>query len=110
MTASTSPSARADTADSGSTVPRVQLTQLQDEVVNAARSEGRVDPATFARLLHHDLEDVYAAISDLIDRGLMVAAEGDTYRLTDQGEAVHREQEEARRAAVVRRTRSWQQR
>jgi Mn-dependent DtxR family transcriptional regulator len=86
----------------------VQFTQLQDEVIDTAHSQGQIDPATFARLLLHDLDDVHAAISDLVDRGLVAAAEGDTYRLTDQGEVVHRAQEEAHRAAVVSRTRSWQ--
>jgi len=86
------------------------LTQTQDELIDAAHSEGQVDPATFARLLLHDLDDVHAAISDLIDQGLMAAAEGDTYCLTDQGEAVHQRQEEAHRDAVVSRTHSWQSR
>jgi hypothetical protein len=40
----------------------MQLIQLQDEVINAAHSEGQVDPATFARLGRHDLDDVHAAI------------------------------------------------
>jgi Mn-dependent DtxR family transcriptional regulator len=88
----------------------VQLTQIQDEVISTAHSEGRVDPTTFARLLRHDLEDVHAAISDLVDRGLAAAAEGDTYCLTDQGETVHRAREETHRAAVVSRTASWQRR
>jgi Mn-dependent DtxR family transcriptional regulator len=88
----------------------VQLTQLQDEIIDAAHSEGQVDPATFARLLLHDLDNVHAANSDLAKRGLVTAAEGETYRLTDQGEAVHRAQEDAHRAAVISRTRSWQPR
>ena len=86
----------------------MQFTQLQDEVIDTAHSQGQIDPATFARLLLHDLDDVHAAISDLVNRGLVAAAEGNAYRLTDQGEAVHRVQEEAHRAAVVSRTRSWQ--
>jgi Mn-dependent DtxR family transcriptional regulator len=73
----------------------VQFTQLQDEVIDTAHSQGKVDPATFARLLLHDLDDVHAAISDLVNRELLAAAEGDTYRLTEQGEAVHRAREEA---------------
>lgn len=86
----------------------MQLTQIQNEVIGAAHSESQVDPITFAGLLLHDLDDVHAAISDLVDRGLVAAAEGDTFRLTDQGEAVHRAQEDAHRADVVSRTRSWQ--
>jgi Mn-dependent DtxR family transcriptional regulator len=96
-------------ADPGSTLFRVRLTQLQDEVIDAAHSQGQIDPATFARLLLHDLGDVHVAISDLVDRDL-VAVEDDTYRLTDQGEVVHRAREEAHRAAVVARTSSWQRR
>jgi len=88
----------------------VPLTPLQDEVIDAAHSEGQVDPTTFARLLLHDLDDVHAAIRDLVNRELLTPAEGDTFRLTDQGEAVHRAGEEAHRQDVVDRTRSWQQR
>jgi Mn-dependent DtxR family transcriptional regulator len=88
----------------------VQLTQIQDEVIDKAHCEGQVDPANFARLLLHDLDDVHAAISDLVNRGLLTGAEGDTYRLTDQGEAVHRAQEDAHRAAVIARTGTWQPR
>lgn len=89
---------------------QMQFTQIQDEVINTAHCEGKIDPATFARLLHHDLDDVHAAISDLVNRGLVAPAEGDSFHLTEQGEAVHRRQKEADRAAVVRRTSSWQQR
>lgn len=88
----------------------MRLTPIQDEVINRAHCEGKVNPDTFARLLHHDPADVRAAISDLINRGLLAAAEGDTFRLTDQGEAVHRRKEEADRAAVISRTRTWQPR
>jgi Mn-dependent DtxR family transcriptional regulator len=88
----------------------VQLTQLQVEVIDTAHSQGQVDPATFARLLHHDPADVDAAITDLVDRELLTPAEGDTFRLTDQGEAVHRAREDAHRADVVNRTGSWQPR
>lgn len=84
------------------------LSQIQDEVIDHAHGT-TLDPATFARLMLHDLDDVHAAIADLVDKGLM-AADGDTFRLTDQGEAVHRRQEEANRAAVLRRTGSWQRR
>lgn len=97
-------------ADSGSTFPRVQLSQLQDEVIDKAHCEGKVDPATFARLMLHDLDDVHVAINDLVNRGLVAAAEGDTFHLTDQGEAVYRRQEEADRAAVIDRTQTWQPR
>jgi len=100
----------ADAAGSASTVSRVQLTQIQDEIIDTAQSQGRVDPATFARLLLHDLDDVHAAIDELVSRGLVTTAEGGTFCLTDQGEAVHRAQEDARRAAVISRTRSWQRR
>ena len=86
----------------------MQLTQIQNEVIGAAHSESQVDPTTFAGLLRHDLDDVYAAINDLVNRGLVAAAEGDTFRLTDQGEAVHRAQEDAHRADVISRTRTWQ--
>jgi Mn-dependent DtxR family transcriptional regulator len=86
----------------------VQLTQIQDEVIDMAHSEGQVDPNTFAHLLLRDRDSVHAAIRDLVDQGLLESAEGDSYRLTDQGEAVHRAREQAHRAAVVSRTRSWQ--
>ena len=86
----------------------MQFTQIQNEIIDTAHSQGQVDPATFARLLLHDLNEVHVAINDLVNRGLLTAGEGDTYRLTDQGEAVHRAQEEAHRAAVVARTSSWQ--
>jgi predicted transcriptional regulator len=89
---------------------RVQLTQIQKEIIDAAHSEGQVDPATFARLKDHELDDVQADIDDLVSRGLVASAENDTFRLTDQGKAVHREQEDARRAAVIRRTGTWQPR
>lgn len=88
----------------------MQFTQIQNELIDTAHSQGQIDPATFARLLLHDLDDVHAAIDDLVNRELLATAEGDTYGLTDQGEAVYRAQEEAERAAVVNRTRSWQRR
>lgn len=88
----------------------MQLTQIQDEIIDTAHSQDQIDPATFARLLLHDLDDVHAAINDLVNRGLVTAAEGDTFRLTDQGKAVYRAQEDAHRAAVISRTRTWQRR
>lgn len=88
----------------------MQFTRIQDEVIDKAHGEGQVDPTSFARLMLHDLDDVHAAIKDLINRGLVAAAEGDAYRLTDQGEAVHRALEDARRAAVISRTQTWQPR
>ncbi len=100
-------SSRAETADRRRSLQGVQLTQLQDEVVDTAHSQSQFDPSVFARLLLHDIDDVHAAIRDLIDRGLLERAEGDTYRLTDQGEAVHRAQEQAHRATVVRLSSSW---
>jgi Mn-dependent DtxR family transcriptional regulator len=88
----------------------VRLTQIQDEIIDTAHSQGQVDPATFARLLLHNLDDVHAAINELVNRGLLAAAEGDTFCLTDQGEAAHRAREDAHRADVISRTRSWQSR
>jgi hypothetical protein len=88
----------------------VQLTQLQDEVINAAHCEGHADPASFAGRLLHDLADVDAANDGLVNRRLMAATEGGTFSLTDQGEAVHRAQENAHRADVISRTRTWQRR
>jgi Mn-dependent DtxR family transcriptional regulator len=85
----------------------MQLTQLQDEVIDAAYSQA-VDPSVFARLLLHDLEDVHDAINELVGKGLLEGTEQDTYCLTDQGQALHRAQGKAHRAAVVSRTRSWQ--
>lgn len=108
--ASTSGLPRAEAAASGSTVLGVQLSQIQEEVIDKAHCEGRVDPTSFARLMLHDLDDVQAAINDLVNRGLVVASEGDAYRLTEQGEATHRAQEEAHRAAVVSRIQTWQPR
>jgi predicted transcriptional regulator len=89
---------------------RVQLTEIQDEIIDTAHSQGQVDPATFARLMNHELDDVQAEIDDLVSRGLVASAEDDTFRLTDQGETVHRAQEDAHRAAVIRRTGTWQSR
>jgi hypothetical protein len=86
----------------------VRLTQIQDEIIDTAHSQGQVDPATFGRLSHHNLDDVHAAINDLVNQGLMTAAEGDAFRLTDQGEAAHRAQEDAHRADVISRTGTWQ--
>jgi Mn-dependent DtxR family transcriptional regulator len=86
----------------------VQHIQLEREIVGTAHSEGQIAPAAFARRLLHDLDDVHAAISDLVDRGLVVPAEGDTFRLTASGEAFHRAREKAHRAAVVGRTQTWQ--
>jgi Mn-dependent DtxR family transcriptional regulator len=88
----------------------MQTTQIQNEIIDTAHAEGRVDPNTFARLLLHDLDDVHAAIRDLSEQGLLESAEGDTFRLTSEGQALHRAQEEAHRAAVVSRTSSWQRR
>jgi hypothetical protein len=88
----------------------MQITQIQKEVIDTAHAEGRVDPSAFSRLLLHDLDDVHAAIRDLSERGLLESAEGDTFCLTDEGQALHRAQEDARRAAVVSRTSSWQRR
>lgn len=85
----------------------MQLTQIQHQIIDSAHSQGQVDPATFARLLLHDRDDVQAAINDLANRGLVAAAEADTFRLTDQGEAVYRAREDAHRAAVSRRIRTW---
>jgi len=96
-------------ADPRLSLLRVQFTQIQDGIIDKAHCEGKVDPATFASMLRLDLDDVHAAISDLVNRGLVVA-EADTFHLTDQGEAVHRRQEEADRAAVISRTRTWQSR
>jgi hypothetical protein len=98
------------TADPGATVLGVQLSQIQDEVIDKAHCEGTVNPAAFSRMMRHDLGDIHAAINDLVNRGLLAAADSDTFRLTDQGEAVHRRQEDAHRAAVVSRTRTWQPR
>jgi hypothetical protein len=83
----------------------VRLTQIQDEVIDTAHCEGKIDPGIFARLLLHELDDVQAAISDLVSQGLLAAVEGGTYQLTDRGRAVHRAQEDAHRAAVIRRIR-----
>lgn len=86
------------------------MTQIQDEIIDKAHSEGHVDPATFAAGMSHKLDDVQAAIDNLVSRGLVASAEDGKFRLTDQGENVHRAQEAAHRAAVVRRTDTWQPR
>ncbi len=100
---------RSTSSDAGPrpTLPMVKLTQIQNEVIDKAHCEGKVEPAAFARLMLYDLDDVHAAINDLVNRGLVAAAEGDTFHLTDQGEAAHRRQDEADRAAVIGRTRTW---
>lgn len=86
----------------------MQFTQLQDEVIDTAHSEGRVDPNVFARLLLHDLGDVHAAIRDLVVRGLLESADGDAYQLTAEGRAVHRAREKAHNDAVKMKARTWQ--
>lgn len=88
----------------------MQFTQIQNEIIDTAHSQGQVDPATFARLMLYEPDDVQAAISELVNRGLVAAAEGDNFHLTDQGGAVHRGQEEAHRADVISRTGTWQRR
>ena len=88
----------------------MQLTQIQNEIIDTAHSQGEVDPATFARLMLHEPDDVQAAISELVNRGMVAAAEGGNFHLTDQGKAVHQAQEETRRADVVSRTGTWQRR
>jgi Mn-dependent DtxR family transcriptional regulator len=88
----------------------VQSTQIQNEIIDTAHSQGQVDPATFARLMLYEPDDVQAAISDLVSRGLVAAAEGGNFHLTDQGEAVHRAQEDAHRADVISHTGTWQRR
>jgi len=98
---------KAGAADSTLTIMRVQPTQLQDEIIDTAHSAGELDPVTFARLLLHNLDDVHAAIRDLVDRGWLAAAEGDTYRLTEQVEDHHRARVSRHRAAVISRSRSW---
>jgi len=85
----------------------LQLTQVQNEILDTAHSEGRVHPSTFASRLLHDLNEVHAAISDLVGRGLVVA-EGDTYRLTERGDAAHGARVKQHRTAVISRTRTWQ--
>jgi hypothetical protein len=91
------------------TLQRVRLTDLQEEIVSNAHGRG-IHPDKFADLLNHDPADVHNAITDLVDRALLVAVEGNTFRLTEQGEAAHRQREEADRAAVIRGTPSWQPR
>jgi Mn-dependent DtxR family transcriptional regulator len=88
----------------------MQFPQIQNEILDSAHSQGQVDPGTFARLMRYESDDVQAAISDLVNRGLMAAAEGGKFQLTGQGEAAHRAQEEAHRADVISRTGTWQPR
>lgn len=88
----------------------MQFIQIQNEIIDTAHSQGQVDPATFARLMLYEPDDVQAAISELINRGLVAAAEGGNFHLTDQGEAVHQAQEESHRADVISRTGTWQRR
>jgi Mn-dependent DtxR family transcriptional regulator len=85
----------------------LQLTPLQNEILATAHAEGRVQPSIFASRLLHNLNDVHAAISDLVDEGLAVA-EGDTYRLTERGDAAHRARMKQHRADVLSRTGTWQ--
>lgn len=88
----------------------MQLTQIQNEIIDTAHSQGQIDPATFARSMLYEPDDVWTAITELVNWGLMAAAEGDNFHLTDQGEAVHRAQEEAHRGDVISRTGTWQRR
>lgn len=86
----------------------MHLTQIQDEVIGKAYAEETVNPHDVSRLLLHELDDVRAAFSDLVDRGLLESADGDTYRLTDEGRGVHQARESAERAEVVRDNPTWQ--
>jgi Mn-dependent DtxR family transcriptional regulator len=86
----------------------VQLTQLQDEVIDKVHAEGQVKPDDVARLLLHDLDDVRAAIRDLVDGGLLEDAGDNVYRLTADGQAVHQAREKAHSDAVKMNTRTWQ--
>lgn len=88
----------------------MQLTQIQDEVIDKAHAEGQVRPGDVERLLLHDLDDVHAAVGDLIVRGLMERADGDAYRLTAEGQAIHRAREKVHSDAVKMKTRIWQPR
>jgi hypothetical protein len=36
----------------------VQFTQIQNEIIDTAHSQGQVDPATFARLMLYEPDDV----------------------------------------------------
>jgi Mn-dependent DtxR family transcriptional regulator len=85
----------------------VRLSQIQNEVISAAHSEGRVHTRTFAALLGHGLDEARAAIDDLVNRGLLAPTGGEVFRLTEAGDAVNQAREEAHRAAVVSRTQTW---
>ena len=101
-------SSQADAADLGSNLLRVDLTQLQDEVIDTAHAEGQVKPDAVARLLLHDLGEVHTAIRGLAEQGLVESADGGAYQLTTEGRAVHRAREKAHRDAVRMNTRTWQ--
>lgn len=86
----------------------MQLTKLQDEVIDKVGHESQVGADDVARLLLHDLNDVHVAIQDLVVRGLLESAGSDSYRLTAEGQMVHRAREKAHSDAVKMNTRTWQ--
>ena len=86
----------------------MQLTQLQDEVIDTAHAEGQVKPDAVARLLLHDLSEVHIAIRELAEQGLVESVDSGIYRLTAEGRAVYRARENAHGDAVKMNTRTWQ--
>jgi Mn-dependent DtxR family transcriptional regulator len=86
------------------------LTQIQEGIMEAAHSEGKVDPSSFGRLLLYQRDEVDTAISGLADQGLVAVADDGTCSLTDRGEAVSRARDRAHRAAVIAGNPSWQRR
>jgi len=84
------------------------LTQIQEGIIEAAHSEGKVDPSSFGRLLLYRPDEVDAAISGLVDQGLVTVADDGICSLTDRGEAVNRAKDRAHRAAIIADNPSWQ--
>jgi len=46
----------------------VQFTQIQNEIIDTAHSQGQVDPATFARLMVYEPDEVQARRADVVSR------------------------------------------
>lgn len=88
----------------------MKLTQIQVEAINAARGEGPVDPAPFAKILLLDGPATAEAFATLEQRGLMHQDDDGCFSLTEEGEALHRRWEAEASAAVKRRTPTWQPR
>lgn len=92
------------------TIVGMELTQIELEAINAAHSEGSVDPGSFAKILLLDMEGTRKAFAFLEQRRLMQKDEDGRFSLTKEGEALYHRREAQASASVKRRTPTWQPR